>query len=195
MFTAAIGVCLSRALDLDRRFSVSIGVVEAFIALTCSPLPTSANIWFDPGRLPTTTFQRPDIALAFFMSARNPSVGAGFAFCAKRASSPRGPVFEGFSPSVLSVLCFCESRLSHVVHTNQWVAWAGLTRHLAGGGDRSAAERISAVQARLRKRPSRNPGRTCVPRFRTLRAASLPRHHRAGSPPSASRRPACGIAA
>ena len=145
--------------------------------------------------LRSTTFQRPDIALAFFMVARNPSVGAGFAFCAKRASSPRGPVFEGFSPSVLSVLCFCESRLSHVVHTNQWVAWAGLTRHLAGGGDRSAAERISAVQARLRKRPSRNPGRTCVPRFRTLRAASLPRHHRAGSPPSASRRPACGIAA
>ena len=147
------------------------------------------------GRPSATTFQRPDIALAFFTPARNPSVGAGFAFRAKRQPPPGTLFFEGFSPSVLSVLCFCESRLSHVAYKNQWVARDSLTRHLAGGGDRSAAERISAVQARLRRRPSRNPGRTRAPRFRTSRAASLPRPRRAGSPPSASRRPACGIAA
>ena len=47
------------------------------------------------------------------------------------------------------------------------------------------AERISAVPARPRTRPSRNPGRTRAPRFRTSRAASLPRPRRAGSPPSA----------
>ena len=145
--------------------------------------------------LRSTTFQRPDIALAFFTSARNPSVGAGFAFRAKRPPPPDALVFGGFSPSVLSVLCFCESRLSHVTYTNQWVAWGGLTRHLAGEGDRSAAEQISAVQARLRRRPSRNPGKMCAPCFPTWHAASLPRRRRAGSPPSASRRPACGIAA
>ena len=145
--------------------------------------------------LRSTTFQRPDIALAFFMPARNPSVGAGFAVRAKSPPPPGTLFFEGFSPSVLSVLCFCESRLSHVTHKNQWVAPVGLTCHLAGGGDSPVAERISAVPARPRTHPSRNPGRTRAPRFRTSRAASLPRPRRAGSPPSASRRPACGIAA
>ena len=144
---------------------------------------------------PSATFQRPDIALAFFMPARNPSFGAGFAVRAKRPPPPGTLFSEGFSPSVLSVLCFCESRLSHVAYKKQWVTKGSLTRHLAGGGDSPAAERISAVQVRLRTRPSRNPGRTRAPRFRTSRAASLPRPRRAGSPPSAFRRPACGIAA
>lgn len=89
-------------------------------------------------KLRTTIFQRPDVALAFFTSARNPSVGAGFAFRAKRSPPPGTLFFEGFSPSLLSVLCFCENRLSHVTYRNQWVARDGLTCHLAGGGDRSA---------------------------------------------------------
>lgn len=64
------------------------------------------------GRLSTTTNRRPDIALAFFHSARDASPGAGSRIRAKGVLLAQTRYSPVFPLSLLSVLFFCERRLS-----------------------------------------------------------------------------------
>ena len=81
--------------------------------MRCSALPSSTNTTVLLGRPSTTTTPRPDVALAFFTSARDASTGAGSRIRAKGGSSAQTRFSPVFLLSALSVLCFCERRLSH----------------------------------------------------------------------------------
>jgi len=86
-------------------------------------------------RLSTTTFLRPDVALAFFTSARNASAGAASRICAKGSIGRKTPVSVGIPLSALSVLCFCERRLSHNPLDLRGFLAASMKSKLGGGGD------------------------------------------------------------
>lgn len=64
-------------------------------------LPPYTAAWSRPS---TTTYSRPDVALAFFVSAREASAGAGSWICAKGGTRPKTPVSAVFPLSVLSGL-------------------------------------------------------------------------------------------
>jgi len=89
----------------------------------------------------TTTNRRPDVALAFFYSARRASAGAGSRFCAKGGYYPKTPVPAVFPLSALSVLCFCERRLSHDPQCLRGLRAASMNGKSGGGGDRRWSHR------------------------------------------------------
>ena len=84
----------------------------------------------------TTTFQKPDVALAFFYSARHASTGAGSRFRAKGGIGPKALVPTVFPLSALSVLCFCERRLSHYPLDKRGFPAASMKSNSGVGGDR-----------------------------------------------------------
>jgi hypothetical protein len=91
------------------------------------------------------TNRRPDVALAFFTSARHASPGAGSRFRAKGGYYPKTPVPAVFPLSVLSVLCFCERRLSHDPQCLRGFPGASLKEKLGGGGDSGRAMNLKTA--------------------------------------------------
>ena len=83
----------------------------------------------------STTHRRPDVALAFFTSARHASPGAGSRIRAKGGICPKTLVSAVFPLSALSVLCFCERRLSHDPLDLRGFRDASMNSKLGGRGD------------------------------------------------------------
>ena len=98
----------------------------------------------------TTTHRRPDVALAFFFSARHASTGAGSRIRAKGGIGTKTPVSAVVPLSALSVLCFCERRLSHDPQCFRGFPAASLNDKSGGEGDRLR----SATTGRPRISPS-----------------------------------------